>query len=83
MHDVCLKNKTIGKSFLNHAGLAHECIGPIKSKSHLVYLTFEHCFLVETVRISLLSGFSDYLRKCPELFLVGIITCLTLFCPFD
>ena len=55
----------------------------VKSKSHLVYLTSENCFLVENFGISLFSSFSDYLRKCLKLYLVAISTCLTRFCPFD
>ena len=55
----------------------------VKSKSHLAYLTTENCFFVENFGIYLLSSFGDYLRKCTELFLVLISTCLTRFCPFD
>ena len=61
------------------------CMNPdgVKSKSHLVYLISENCFLVENFGISLLSSFGDDLRKCPELFLAAITTCLTRFCLFD
>ena len=67
MHDVCLQTKPSENLYSVMRDSRMNAYG-VKSKSHLVYLTSENCFLVENFRISLLSSFGDYLRKSPELF---------------
>ena len=71
MHDVCLQTKPSQNLYSVMRDSRMNAHG-VKSKSHLVYLTSENCFLVENFRISLLSCFGDYLGKCPVLFLVAI-----------